>query len=103
MDDGLVLNPTAEETIRLLRDTHAALATANLRLHEVVSNSVTVMKAFPTEDLAKDSLDLHHNELLAQRSLSVFWDLERDVFTYKVSVPDRPFTRHRVLSLVNSI
>ena len=94
VDDGLVSKPTAEKTVKLVRDTQAALATANLRLHKVVSNSVTVMEAFPTEDLAKDirSLDLRHDELPAQRSLGVFWDLERDVFTYKVSVPDRPFT-----------
>lgn len=105
VDDGLISRPTASETIKLVRDTQAALATANLRLHKVVSNSVTVMQAFPTEDLAKDirSLDLHNDELPAQRSLGVFWDLERDVFTYKVSITDRPFTRRGVLSLVNSI
>ena len=105
VDDGLVSKPTAEETIKLVRATQAALATANLRLHKVVSSSVTVMEAFPTEDLAKDirSLDLRHDELPAQRSLGVFWDLEGDAFTYKVSVPDRPFTRHGVLSVVNSI
>ena len=105
VDDGLVSKPTVEETIRLVRATQAALATANLRLHKVVSKSIAVMEAFPTEDLAKDirSLDLHHNELPAQRSLGVAWDLERDAFTYKVSTPDRPFTRRGVLSLVNSI
>ena len=105
VDDGLVSKPTVEETIRLVRATQAALATANLRLHKVVSNFIAVMEAFPTEDLAKDirSLDLHHNELPAQRSLGVAWDLERDAFTYKVSTPDRPFTRRGVLSLVNSI
>ena len=48
-------------------------------------------------------MDLRHDELPAQRSRGVFWDLERDVFTYKVSVPDRPFTQRGVLSLVNSI
>ena len=48
VDDGLVSKPTAEETVKLVRDTQAALATANLRLHKVVSNSVTVMEAFPT-------------------------------------------------------
>ena len=105
VDDGLVSRPTADEIIKLVSDTQAALATANLRLHKVVSNSVTVMEAFPTEDLAKDirSLDLRHDELPAQSSLGVFWDLESDTFTYKVSVPYRPFTRRGVLALVNSI
>ena len=41
VDDALVSKPTAEETVKLVRATQAALATANLRLHKVVSNSVT--------------------------------------------------------------
>ena len=63
------------------------------------------MEAFPTEDLAKDirSLDLHQDNLPAQRSLGVFWDLETDAFTYKVSIPDKPPTRRGVLSVVNSV
>ena len=66
---------------------------------------MTVTEAVPTEDLAKDvhSLDLHNDELPAQRFLSVFWDMERDVFPYKLSVLDRPFTQRGILSLVNSI
>ena len=97
--------PTAEEVVRLVRNTQAALASANLRLHKVVSNSVRVMEAFPTEDLAKDirSLDLHQDNLQAQRSLGVFWSLETDEFTYKVSIPDKPLKRRGVLSVVNSV
>ena len=104
VDDGLVSKPTAEEVVTLVRNTQAALASANLRLHKVVSNSVSVMEAFPTEDLAKDirSLDLRQDNLPAQRSLGVFWDLETDAFTCKVSIPDKPLTRLGVL-LVNSV
>ena len=47
VDDGLVSRPTAIETIKLVRDTQAALATTNLRLHKVVSTSVTVMEPSP--------------------------------------------------------
>ena len=59
-DDGLVSKPTAEEVVAPVRNTQAALASATFRLHKVVSNSVVVMEAFRTEDLAKDirSLDL---------------------------------------------
>ena len=62
------------------------------------------MEAFLTEDLAKDirSLDLRQDNLPAQRSLGIFWDLETDTFTYKVSIPDKPLTRLGVL-LVNSV
>ena len=105
VDDGLVSKSTAEEVVTLVRNTQAALASANLRLHKVVSNSVSVMEAFPTEDLAKDirSLDLHQDNLPAQRPLGVFWDPEIDAFTYNVSIPDKLLTRRGVLSVVNSV
>ena len=48
-------------------------------------------------------LDLRSDSLPAQRSLGVFWDLETDAFTLKVSLPERPFTRRGVVSIVNSV
>ena len=48
-------------------------------------------------------LDLRRDNLPAQRSLRVFWDLETDAFTFKVSLPQKPFTRRGVLSIVNSV
>ena len=81
------------------------LATSNLRLHKVVSNSVEVMESFPAEDRGKDirDLDLRRDSLPAQRSLGVYWNLDDDTFTFKVSLPDKPFTRRGVLSVVNSV
>ena len=63
------------------------------------------MEAFPAEDRAKDvrDLDLRRDSLPAQRSLGVYWDLEENAFTFRVALPDKPFTRRRVLSIVNSI
>ena len=105
VDDGLVSKPTAEEVVTIVGNTQAALASANLRLHKVVLNSVSVMEAFPKEDLAKDirSSDLRQDNLPAQRSFGVLWDQETDAFTYKVSIPDKPLTRRGVLSVVNSV
>ena len=48
-------------------------------------------------------LRLDSFSLPAQRSLGVFWDLETDAFTVKVSLPEKPFTRRGVLSIVNSV
>ena len=77
VDDGIISKPSTSEVIDLVRKTQAAQATANLRLHKVVSNSIEVMQAFPSEDRAKDirDLDLNHDALPAQRSLGVCWDL----------------------------
>lgn len=81
------------------------LATANLRLHRVVSNPVEVTEPFPNEDRGKDvrKLDLRHDSLPPQRSLGVHWNLEEDVSTFKVDLPEKPFTRRVVLSIANSI
>ena len=89
----------------LVKSAQATLATANLRFHEVVFNSVKVMETFPAEDRAKDvrDLDLCHNSLPAQRLLALFWDLETDAFTFKVSLLENQFTRREVLSIVNSV
>ena len=105
VDDGLTSLSSTQGATDLVKSAQATLATANLRLHKVVSNSVEVMEAFPAEDRAKDvrDLDLRHDSLPAQRSLGVFWDLETDAFTFKVSLPEKPFTRRGVLSIVNSV
>ena len=105
VDDGLALRPTTKEAIDLVTATQAMLATANLKLHKVVSNSVEVMEALPAEDRGKGvrDLDLRHDSLPAQRSLGIYWNLEEDTFTFKVCLPEKPFTRRGVLSIVNSI
>lgn len=104
VDDGLASLPTAKQAVDLVTAAQRMLATANLRLHKVVSNSVEVMEAFPAEDRGKDlrDLDLHRDSLPVQRSLGVYWNLE-DAFTFRVALPEKPFTRRGVLSIVNSI
>ena len=105
VDDGLASRPTAEEAVELIKNTQAALATTNIRLHKVVSNSTAVMEALPAEDRGKDvqDLDLRHDVLPTQRSLGVYWNLAEDTFTFQVSLPEKPFTRRGVLSTMNSV
>lgn len=85
-DDGLTSFPTESETIKLIRNAQAMLATANLRLHKVVSNSLDVMEGLPAEDRAESvsDLDLRRDVPPTQRSLGVHWDIEKDDFTCSV-------------------
>ena len=59
----------------------------------------------PAEDPAKsvNDLDLRCNILPIQRSLGVYWDIEKDRFIFRVSLQEKPFTRRGVLSIVNSV
>lgn len=105
VDDALKSFPTAKEAIDLLTRTKEMLATANLRLHKIISNSQELMNAFHSEDYATSlkNLDLGTDVLPVQRSLGLLWNIEQDTFTFQVSTCDKPFTKRGVLSVVNSI
>ncbi|KAL0168528.1 hypothetical protein M9458_036750, partial [Cirrhinus mrigala] len=87
VDDGLTSLPTEEEAIKLLKSTQEMLARSNLHLHKIASNKVEVMKAFPSEDLAKElkNLDLNTGLPPVQRSLGVNWDVNEDVFIFQIA------------------
>ena len=53
VDDSLASKPTTKEAIDLATLTQEMIASANLKLHKVVSNSVEVMEAFPAKDRGK--------------------------------------------------
>ena len=61
------------------------------------------MEALPVEDRGGNvrDLDLRHDSLPTQRSLGVHWDLEGDAFTFHVVLPEKPYTRRGVLSVIN--
>ncbi len=105
MDDGLISLPMESAAVDLLKCTCASLAESNLKLHKIASNSIIVMQAFESEELASDIKDVGLDEetLPAQRSLGLCWDISTDTFTFKVAVTDKPYTRRGVLSVVNSI
>ena len=105
VDDGLTSCSTSEEAINLIKNTQSMLATANIRLHKVASNSATVMEAIPPEDRVDNmqNLDFRRDPLPSQLSLGVMWNLQRDILTCRIDLPDKPFTRRGVLSVINSI
>lgn len=63
------------------------------------------MEAFPPEDCASviKNLDLSRETTPTQRSLGLLWEIKADTFTYSVPITNKPFTRHWVLSTVNSV
>lgn len=47
--------------------------------------------------------DFKKDDLPVQRSLGLSWDTIDDVFTFKISSDQKPFTRRGVLSTINSL
>ncbi|XP_064467706.1 uncharacterized protein LOC135378578 [Ornithodoros turicata] len=103
VDDGLTPLPTEQAAIDLLRRTRDMLSTANLRLHKIASNSVTVTNAFSSDEYATDLKDLRSDVPPSQRSLGLRWDIKDDTFTFHVPPNEKPHTKRGVLSTVNSL
>ncbi|XP_028407838.1 uncharacterized protein LOC114530418 [Dendronephthya gigantea] len=105
VDDGLTSCSTSKEAIDLIKNSQSMLATANLRLHKIASNSTQVMEAIPLEDQAESlrDLDLYCDPLPSQLSLGIVWNLQKDTISFRISLPEKPFTRRGVLAVINSI
>lgn len=106
VDDGLLSCPSEEVAADLMKRTQQALKEGGRqKLHKISSNSKSVLMKFPADDLAKDlkDLDIGKDDLPVQRSLGLSWDINADVFTFKISSDQKPFTRRGVLSTINSL
>lgn len=105
VDDGLISFASDGEAIAVVKKTQETLAASNLKLHKIASNSISVMKAFPKEELAKglEDLDLGADFPPMQRSLGMNWDVATDEFTFQVSAMEKPHTRRGALSTINSL
>ncbi|XP_061192133.1 uncharacterized protein LOC133200331 [Saccostrea echinata] len=108
VDDGLLSCFSEEEAIHVSlvhRAKDALNEGGELRLHKFASNSRTLLDSFPSNDLTKNLkyLDLGAASLPLQRSLGLLWDTDSEVFLFKVSDEQKPFTKRGALSIINSI
>ncbi|XP_064647111.1 uncharacterized protein LOC135499967 [Lineus longissimus] len=105
MDDGIGSTKTDEEAIGLFTKNKAMCGKIGLELHKVLSNSPGVMQSIAKEDLAQGvkDLDLSVDTLPIERTLGVFWCIEKDIFQFRITLKDRPFTRRGVLATIGSV
>ena len=68
-----------------------------------MSNNRQVLSKIPEEERAKPTLDLDLEKLPVERTLGVQWDVEKDVFLFKVREPHQPSTKRGILSAVSSL
>ena len=53
-------------------------------------------KWIPDEKRARPNLDLDLDDLPIERTLGVQWDVEKDVFLFKVLEPNQPLTKRGI-------
>ncbi|KAK0150310.1 hypothetical protein N1851_008772 [Merluccius polli] len=105
VDDCLKSVPTVERAIELTRELRDACSRGGFVLTKLVSNNRKVLASIPEEHRARPvkDLDLDREKLPLERALGIQWNIESDMFTFKVTVKSRPPTRRGILSIVSSI
>ncbi|XP_034081069.1 uncharacterized protein LOC117552007 [Gymnodraco acuticeps] len=75
------------------------------KLTKWISNSRVVLESIPDEDKAKQvkNLDLDRDKLPHERALGMYWDIENDIFSFRVTVNNKTLTRRSILSTVSSV
>ena len=105
VDDGLKSVKTVNEAIVLIQKSKEMCKQGGFRLYKFISNRKEVIESIPAKDRAKGikDLDLEHEELPSERVLGIEWCVEMDVFQFRISLKDKPFTRREILSTMSSI
>ena len=105
VDDGIISVESVEKAIQIAKEARELCAKGGLRLHKLVSNNCAVLQSIPSTEHATDikAKDLRFNDTALERALGIYWNIESDCFTFKVSPKNQPATRRGILSSVASI
>ena len=105
VDDCLKSDKSAEKAVEFMHQLKSILSKGGFRLTKWLSNSSEVLDCIPRVERAPSvlGLDLDKVNPPIQRTLGLKWDLEKDEFTFKVTLRDRPNTRRGILSMMSSV
>ena len=103
VDDGLSCLSSEGEAISLINRSKELCSKGGLRLHKFSSNSKTVIQNISPEDRAKgfEHVNLPEDPLPVERALGVQWCTESESFQFRISLPEKPYTRRGILSTVS--
>ncbi|XP_053389066.1 uncharacterized protein LOC128552084 [Mercenaria mercenaria] len=105
VDDCLKSVDTVDHAKSVVKGLQKALSQGGFHISKWLSNSREVMQAVPASDRAKEiqDLDLDQDVLPIDRALGVQWNVESDMFCFKVHLKERPLTRRGMLSMISSV
>lgn len=103
VDDCLTSVDTITTAIRLVEQLRCLLSRGGFRLHKWVSNSNEVMNTIPASERAEDLVNVCPSDSTMQKTLGLYWCVQRDCFRFKVSLPSKPATRRGILSCSASL
>ncbi|XP_070570012.1 uncharacterized protein [Ptychodera flava] len=96
-----VLNPSVAK--KFVKEITSLLSEGGFKLTKWISNSREVLSSIPAAERALSVMDLDLSDLPVDRALGLQWDVEEDVFKFKVGKEVKDETRRGLLSVVASV
>ena len=84
VDDCLKSTLDTQKAIRLIEQLRDLLIRRSFRLTKFVSNDVTVLASVPESERAESVVNLDFDELPVERALGVQWNVQEDVFSFRI-------------------
>ena len=103
MDDVSRAVPTTEAAIKLSNQSTELCARGGFNLTQFLSNDRRVLAEMPVEKRATPYLDLDLDKLPVNRALGIRWNVEIDIFGFKVLDLNKPNTMRGMLSTIASV
>ena len=94
VDDCLKSVKSTEAPVELRKDLCALLSRGGFQLTKWLCNRKEVLQTIPISARAPSvlDLDLNSNVLPTERTLGVQWNMNSEMFTFKMTPKDKPFT-----------
>ena len=93
LNDLLKSIPNEAKAIQLTSDLRELLLKRGFRLNKFSSPSKDVLATLPASEGANSSMNLDLDKLPTERALGIQWNVDDDVFQFKVTNVDKPETK----------
>jgi len=91
------------DAIQIIQGARKILGAHNIRLHKLASSHPEVTAAFPSTELATSNLTTDDENLTEFKTLGIAWSRANDTLNLSPNLPNRPFTKRGILSVVNGL
>ena len=103
IDDCIVSLTSVEEAIYVYHNLTIFFARRGFHLAKWITNHEIVLNEIPKENRSTKTRQHLLGNPTDDRVLGIKWKVNLDQFTFNVKLPDKPFTRRRILSNVASL
>ena len=103
VDDMLMSAATANEALKLAREVKDMLSKAGFELAKWTSNDNNVLGSISSSENPIKFKTISGCATGKQSVLGIHWDVSADTLQIRCNIPDRPFTKRGMLSLLHSI